>query len=58
MSRELRLGRVLLLATGGVVGFLLLWEAVARSGFLPPALVPPPSAIPAAVMGALGNGIW
>lgn len=58
MSRELRLGRVLLLATGGVVGFLLLWEAVARSGLLPPALIPPPSAIPAAFIGELGNGIW
>jgi len=48
----------LLLSALGVVVFLLVWEAVARSGVVPARLLPSPSAVPAAFVAELKNGIW
>lgn len=58
MIRRIKGPATLPLSIGGVAGFLLLWEAVARSGLMPPALVPPPSAIPAAFLSELASGMW
>lgn len=54
MNRPLRL----IAATAGVVALLLIWEAVSRSGWMPPTLIPPPSAIPEALMHEIRSGIW
>ncbi len=58
MIKKRRRGRTLALASAGVIVFLLLWEGVARSGLLPPALIPPPSIVPATFVEELTNGIW
>jgi NitT/TauT family transport system permease protein len=47
-----------LLSAIGVVVFLLAWEGVTRSGFVPPLLLPAPSAVPAAWIAELKNGQW
>lgn len=46
------------LAALGLALFLALWEALPRLGLLNAALVPPPSAIPAAAAREIGSGIW
>ena len=46
------------LSATGLVGFLLFWEGLARSGFLEPHLLPPPSTIPPALISELNEGIW
>jgi ABC-type nitrate/sulfonate/bicarbonate transport system permease component len=51
-------GRALALSVSGLLGFLLLWEAAARSGLIAGALLPPPSAVPAALHSEIVNGFW
>lgn len=46
------------LATLGLVGFLLAWELAVQAGLLPRRLVPPPSAVPMALISELRHGIW
>lgn len=48
----------LLAAGGGIVLFLAVWQALAMSGVMPPALVPPPSAVPGAFVTELLSGTW
>ena len=43
---------------GGLAAFLGVWEATVRLGILPPAWIPPPSAIPAALLSEIRAGIW
>ncbi len=45
-------------SAGGLIGFLAAWELAVQGGLLPRNLVPPPSAIPSALMSELRNGIW
>jgi len=47
-----------LLSAAGFIAFLALWEATVRTGILPPAWVPAPSAVPLALVRELRNGIW
>lgn len=42
----------------GLALFLLVWEALPRLGLLNATLVPPPSAIPAALAREVGSGVW
>ena len=42
----------------GLAAFLLAWEIAVRAGILPSSQVPAPSAIPAALISELRNGIW
>ena len=58
-GEEGRLARHPLLAAAlGVALFLALWEVLALSGVMPPALVPPPSAVPGAFLSELASGTW
>ncbi len=43
---------------GGLILFLAAWEAAVQAGFLPRTLVPPPSAVPNALLSELRNGFW
>ena len=54
MKRPLRL----LTAAAGVVILILVWEAVSRSGLMPRTLIPPPSAVPSALVAEIRSGIW
>lgn len=56
--RGLKTGTSLLLSALGVAAFLLLWEAVARSGVVPARLIPSPSAVPAAFLLEFRSGTW
>ena len=42
----------------GLIGFLAAWELAVQAGLLPRRLVPPPSAVPMALVSELRNGIW
>lgn len=46
------------LSLGGLAAFLALWEGVARSGLVPPTLLPAPSALPAAFVTEITLGVW
>jgi sulfonate transport system permease protein len=46
------------LAAAGLAAFLGIWEMLPRLGLLNQALVPPPSAIPAAFAREVTSGIW
>lgn len=46
------------LAALGLLGFLLLWEALPRLGLFNPMLLPGPSAIPPAFWEELASGAW
>lgn len=46
------------LAAGGLLAFLLVWEAAPRLGLINPAFLPPPSTLPAAFLKEVGLGIW
>jgi NitT/TauT family transport system permease protein len=46
------------LAAVGLTSFLLLWEALPRLGLVNAAMLPPPSAIPAAFWKEVVSGIW
>ncbi len=47
-----------LLSAAGLAAFLGLWEALVRTGLLPAAWVPAPSAVPGAFLHELQDGIW
>ena len=47
-----------LLAAAGLALFLGLWEASVRTGLLPAAFVPAPSAVPLALIHEIRDGIW
>ena len=49
--------RSLASATGLIV-FLLIWEAIARSGIVAPTLLPAPSALPGALISEVSLGFW
>ena len=42
----------------GLVGFFVLWEAIARAGVVPESLLPAPSALPAAWWSEIQGGYW
>jgi NitT/TauT family transport system permease protein len=50
--------RALALAISGFVAFLLIWEAIPRLGLVNPALLPGPTALPAAFWREVTSGIW
>ncbi len=50
--------RAVLLSALGVAVFLGLWEAMARSGFVPAGLLPSPSAVPPAFLAEVKRGMW
>lgn len=47
-----------LLSALGLATFFLAWEGVARSGYVPALLVPPPSRVPEALLGEIRAGYW
>jgi sulfonate transport system permease protein len=47
-----------LLSSAGLISFLLLWEVIARSGWIEPHLLPPPSTLPATLISEIQLGIW
>ena len=47
-----------LLSAAGLVAFLAVWEGLVRTGLLPQAWVPAPSAVPGALIRELRDGIW
>lgn len=49
--------RYFLSATGLIV-FLLIWEAIARSGYIEAYLLPPPSTLPSTLASEISLGIW
>ncbi|NNE86227.1 MAG: ABC transporter permease [Alphaproteobacteria bacterium] len=49
--------RTLASATGLIV-FLLIWEAIARSGVVAPTLLPAPSVLPGALISEVSLGFW
>jgi len=52
------LSRRYLLSTVGLASFLLLWEAISRSGLFEAHLLPPPSSLPATLISEIRIGIW
>jgi NitT/TauT family transport system permease protein len=50
--------RAAALGFAGLIAFLALWEAFSRFGFVNEALLPGPSALPAAFLKDLASGIW
>lgn len=50
--------RPALWSAAGLAAFLGLWEGTVRTGLLPPAWVPAPSAVPAALVAELRDGLW
>ena len=46
------------LSATGLVGFLLIWEGIGRSGWMEPYLLPPPSTIPPALISEIREGFW
>lgn len=47
-----------LLSATGLVTFLFVWEAIARSGLIETHLLPPPSSIPPTLVSEVQLGIW
>jgi sulfonate transport system permease protein len=47
-----------ILSAVGLVGFLLIWEGIARSGWLAPHLLPPPSTLPRTLISEIQLGFW
>jgi sulfonate transport system permease protein len=46
------------LASSGLVVFLLLWEGIARSGWIETHLLPPPFSLPETLVSEIRNGFW
>jgi NitT/TauT family transport system permease protein len=46
------------LSAAGLLGFLLVWEGISRSGLIQTHLLPPPSTVPAALISEIREGIW
>lgn len=47
-----------LLSAAGLAAFLLLWEALARSGIVAQTLLPPPSVLPGRLVSEIALGVW
>ncbi len=47
-----------LVSAAGLAAFLLLWEAIALSGWVAPALLPPPTILPARLYSEIVLGVW
>jgi ABC-type nitrate/sulfonate/bicarbonate transport system permease component len=47
-----------LLSAIGLAAFLLFWEAIALSGWVAPALLPPPTSVPARFVSEISLGVW
>jgi len=47
-----------MLSTAGLVGFLLIWEAIAQSGLIETHLLPPPSTLPGTLISEIELGFW
>jgi len=54
MTRSKRYG----LAASGLLGVLLVWEAISQSGWIETHLLPPPSSIVPALINEIREGIW
>lgn len=50
--------RTAALSAFGFAAFLGVWELVPQLGFVPPTILPPPSALPQAFWRELSSGIW
>ncbi|MDE2006423.1 MAG: ABC transporter permease [Rhodospirillales bacterium] len=50
--------RPALLSAAGLIAFLGVWEGAVRSGALPSAFVPAPSAVPLALVAEIRDGLW
>jgi len=46
------------LASSGLVAFLLLWEGIARSGWVATHLLPPPLSLPETLVSEIREGFW
>jgi len=46
------------LSATGLVGFLLIWEGIAQSGWVETHLLPPPSTLPSSLISEIELGIW
>lgn len=46
------------LASSGLVGFLLIWEGIARSGWVETHLLPPPFSLPETLLSEIQEGFW
>ena len=47
-----------MLSAVGLAGFLLVWEAIAQSGWIQTHLLPPPSTLPATLTSEIELGFW
>jgi NitT/TauT family transport system permease protein len=47
-----------ILSLTGLVGFLLIWEAIAQSGLIETHLLPPPSTLPGTLISEINEGFW
>jgi NitT/TauT family transport system permease protein len=47
-----------LASAAGLAAFLILWEAIALSGWVAPALLPPPTILPARFLSEVRLGVW
>lgn len=47
-----------LASAAGLAAFLLLWEVIALSGWVAPALLPPPTSVPARLVSEIALGVW
>lgn len=47
-----------LASAAGLIVFLLIWEAIARSGFVASTLLPAPSVLPGALISEVSLGFW
>ena len=45
-------------SAAGLIVFLLIWEAIARSGFVASTLLPAPSVLPRALISEVSLGFW
>lgn len=46
------------LSATGLIGFLFIWEAIARSGWIETHLLPPPSTLPVTLTSEISLGFW
>ncbi|NIO08841.1 MAG: ABC transporter permease subunit [Deltaproteobacteria bacterium] len=46
------------LASSGLVGFFLIWEGLARSGWIETHLLPPPFSLPQTLISEIQQGFW
>lgn len=46
------------LSAAGLIGFLLIWESIAQSGWVETHLLPPPSTLPATLLSEIELGFW